>query len=176
MRSFVFFCLLAASGTPMWAEAPEVPSNTPYIVLADNLDEPNGYGFCLDTAGRNLTDLLHAHSCKPVRNNSTQPSDTQFTYDAVNKRVESVAYPGVCMQVLTSPYITVFGLLECSDHARQKFDLSADDKTLRMVEDPSKCVGVSETTVRAGPWVRRDLVLTTCSDADAARTQWTFAE
>lgn len=38
--------------------APNVPSDAPYIVLAANHDEPNGYGFCMDTYGPGQTDLM----------------------------------------------------------------------------------------------------------------------
>jgi hypothetical protein len=38
------FCILLCATTSALASAPEVPSDAPYIVLADNLDEPNGYG------------------------------------------------------------------------------------------------------------------------------------
>lgn len=173
MRSLPLICVLALSAASALAEAPEVPSNAPFLVLADNLDEPNGYGFCIDTAGRGQTDILQAHTCKPARQ-GRGPHDTQFAYDAVAQRVESVAFPGQCMQVLRSPYTTVFGLLTCSDHSRQQFLLSEQDGTLRMAEDPSLCVGVTNQTVAAGPWSRRDLALTVCDDTDAAVKQWTF--
>ena len=31
------------------AEAPQPTTPAPYIVLSDNLDEPDGFGFCFDT-------------------------------------------------------------------------------------------------------------------------------
>jgi len=40
------------------AEKPNVPTEAPYIVLSNNLDEPNGYGFCLDTYGPGQSELL----------------------------------------------------------------------------------------------------------------------
>ena len=48
------------------ADAPNIQTVGPIIHLADNLDEEANLGWCIDTDGRELTDLLHAHSCKPV--------------------------------------------------------------------------------------------------------------
>ena len=47
------------------AAEPNVPTEAPYIVLNENLDEPNGYGFCLDTYGPGESELMQTHSCKP---------------------------------------------------------------------------------------------------------------
>ena len=49
------------------AAEPNVPTEAPYIVLNENLDEPNGYGFCLDTYGPGQSELMQTHSCKPKR-------------------------------------------------------------------------------------------------------------
>lgn len=177
MRFFSLICLLVGLGTSVSADAPQVPSDVPFIVLADNLDEPNGYGFCLDTAGRGLSDFVQAHSCKPPAKDGAgnpTPNDTQFMYDADNMRVESVAYPGVCMQVLMSTYTTAFALLDCDDHPRQKFVLSSEDQTLRMGEDQTMCVSVTSETIEAGPWSRRDVALTACDETEDALKQWTF--
>ncbi|MEM1079057.1 MAG: hypothetical protein AAGI09_11055 [Pseudomonadota bacterium] len=177
MRSFPLICALAVIGTFAFADAPQVPSDAPYIVLAKNLDEPNGYGFCLDTAGRGQTDLMQAHSCKPAAKDDAGnpvPNDTQFTYDAGSMRVEAVAFPGQCMQVLISPYTAVFGLLDCDDHPSQKFVLSPDDGTLRMNEDQTMCVSLGSETLEAGPWSRRDIALTPCDETEDELKQWTF--
>ena len=55
-----------AQSTPL-VEKPNVPSDPPYIVLSANHDEPNGYGFCIDTYGPGLSDLMQTHSCKPAK-------------------------------------------------------------------------------------------------------------
>lgn len=177
MRSLPIYCVLAMIGATASAEAPQVPSDPPFIVLADNLDEPNGYGFCLDTAGRDLSDFAHTHSCKPVAQDAsgnTIPNDTQFTYDPGTMRVESVAFPGVCMQVLMSNYLTAFGLLGCNDHPRQKFVLSSEDQTLRLHQDQTMCVSVAAETLEAGPWSRRDLALTPCNETEDQLKHWIF--
>lgn len=177
MKFTSVICLLLCATTPALADNPKVPSDVPYIVLADNLDEPNGYGFCLDTAGRGQTDLLQSHSCKPAGKDNAgnpTPNDTQFLYDAQNMRIESVAYPDMCMQVLISPYTTAFALLDCSGHTRQKFLYSSDDKTFLMEEDQTMCLSVVSVTEEAGPWSRRDLALASCDETEDALKQWTF--
>ena len=175
MRSLALAFIVAGVSTLAWSDAPDVPSDTPFIVLADNLDEPNGYGFCLDTAGRGQSDFMQAHSCKPAVKDDAgnpTPNDTQFTYDSDNTRVESVAFPGYCMQVLMSTYTTVLALLDCDDHPRQKFAMSSEDNTLRMMEDPTLCVAVTSETIEAGPWSRRDVVLVSCDETEDALKQW----
>ena len=49
--------LLGAAGIAS-ADTPQVPTQAPYIVLSENHDEPNGYGFCIDTYGAGQSDLL----------------------------------------------------------------------------------------------------------------------
>ncbi|RVU85640.1 hypothetical protein EOL70_06720 [Leucothrix sargassi] len=169
--------LLLCATTPAFADAPKVPSDKPYFALADNLDEPNGYGFCLDTAGRGKTDLLQTHTCKPAskdKEGKPTPNDTQFWYDAENKRLESVAYPGMCMQVLMSPYANVFALLECGDQPRQKFVYSSENKMLKMDEDQTKCLSVVSETQKAGPWSSRALALTACEETEDSLKQWIY--
>jgi len=177
MKFTSVFCILLCAATSALANTPKVPSDAPYIVLADNVDEPNGYGFCLDTAGRGMSDFMQSHSCKPAAKDDAgnpTPNDTQFLFDAKNMRVESVAYPGVCMQVLISRYSTAFALLDCSEHIRQKFIYSPKDKTLVMEEDQAMCVSVVSVREAAGPWSRRELALTSCVETEDALKQWTY--
>ena len=64
--------------------APDVPSELPYIVLSANLDEPNGYGFCMDTYGAGQSDLMQTHSCKPAKADAPRNDsghDTRFEYN-----------------------------------------------------------------------------------------------
>ena len=65
MRNLLILCASVAISASACAEAtssssptptstiatPNVPSDAPYIVLSANHDEPNGYGFCMDTYG-----------------------------------------------------------------------------------------------------------------------------
>ncbi|GAA6210904.1 hypothetical protein NBRC116602_06440 [Hyphomicrobiales bacterium 4NK60-0047b] len=158
------------------ADEPKVPTSAPYIVLSDNLDEPNGYGFCLDTFGPGQSDLLHTHSCKPAKEGQPRNyagHDARFMYDASTGRIQSYAFEGVCMQALVAKGWTVFALLNCSDHPRQKFVHNSSDGTLRLSEDKKQCVTVADKTVPAGPWVKRPLALQECDSAKAALKRWT---
>ena len=71
------------------AEAPDLQSGTPVIYLADNLDEKDKLGWCIDTKGRGFADTLHAHSCKPA---GPGYRDTQFSYDADSGQIRSAAF------------------------------------------------------------------------------------
>ena len=51
LSKFILVSGLMLSPSLLMAAAPNVPTEPPYIVLSDNLDEPNGYGFCIDTYG-----------------------------------------------------------------------------------------------------------------------------
>ena len=76
------------------------------------------------------------------------------------------------MQALVATGKSEFALLECSDHARQKFVYNEADQTLRLNENQDSCVVVASETVPAGPWVKRPLSLETCDEVDASLKQW----
>ena len=158
------------------AGAPSVPSDAPYIVLSVNLDEPNDYGFCMDTYGPGQTDLMQTHSCKPAKEGAARDysgNDTRFNYNSETQQIMSYPFEGYCMQALIASDVTVFALLECSDHPRQQFSYSEEDKTLRLAEDLNHCVTVAAETVPAGPWVKRPLHLETCDEVEVSLKQWT---
>lgn len=175
MRTLFLIVVLAGLSTAALADAPQVPSNAPYIVLSDNHDEPNGYGFCIDTFGPGQSDLLQTHSCKPAKDSEPRNysgNDTRFEYDATTMQVMSYPFEGYCMQALIARGRSEFALLECSDHLRQKFVYKADDQTLRLHENPSLCVSVAGETEPAGPWVKRRLMLTNCEETDTSLMRW----
>ena len=60
-------CLLLpfALPTAAYSEAPNIQTPSPVLYLANNLDEPDQLGYCLDTVGRGQSDRAHVHSCKP---------------------------------------------------------------------------------------------------------------
>lgn len=176
MRTVLFAALLLVAPTVAAAEAPQVPTQPPYIVLSDNHDEPNGYGFCIDTYSRGLTDLAHTHTCKPAAENrarDNRDNDTRFFFDADTGQVASYAFDGICLQVLRAGERTVFALLECDDHPRQRFNYDTASGTLSMAEDPGSCVTVASETVPAGPWVKRALLLQACDDVESSLKRWT---
>ncbi len=158
------------------AAPPGVPTAAPYIVLSDNLDEPNGYGFCVDTRGPGQSDLLHAHTCKPHKEGQPQDYagfDTRFAYNSSTGHIASYAFGGNCLQVLMARGFSVFALLECSDHPRQKFLYEETDQTFRLSESKELCISVGPETATAGRWVSRPLTLEKCEEVDTELKQWT---
>jgi len=176
------------------AGEPNVPTPAPYIVLSENFDEPNGYGFCLDTFGPGQSELMHTHTCKPKKGKGTYQAkdkdktkdkakgrskfgggdDVRFEYDAETKQISSYAYKGQCMQVLIARGKSEFALLECSDHIHQKFFYEVKDNTLKLDKDHRYCVAVEPKTIKAGPWVKRTLELVECNKVEPALKQWTI--
>ena len=75
----------------LFADAPIIQTVGPIIHLADNLDEEAKLGWCIDTEGRELTDQLQAHSCKP------NGDDVLFSFSPDTGMIESATYDGVCM-------------------------------------------------------------------------------
>ena len=158
------------------ATEPNVPTEAPYIVLNDNLDEPNQYGFCLDTYGPGQSDLMQTHSCKPKTDEGTPRNDpghdVRFEYNPETKKISSYAFEGQCMQVLIAIGKSEFALLDCSDHPHQKFVYNETDKTIRLDKDQNYCVVVDSKTLEAGPWVKRALKLAECRETEPKLTQW----
>lgn len=158
------------------AAEPNVPTEAPYIVLNENLDEPNGYGFCIDTYGAGQSELMQTHTCKPKTSKDTPRNDpgndVRFEYNAETKKISSYAFEGQCMQVLIATGKSEFALLDCSDHPHQKFVYNKTDKTIRLEEDDKFCVSVDSETQKAGPWVKRPLKLSECSETESSLKQW----
>jgi hypothetical protein len=104
-----------------FAEAAPDPTG-PVIYLADNLDEADELGWCIDTLGRGFAETLQIHSCKP------QGGDTQFRYDVNAQQIQYVAFEAKCM-ALSDPENTAvpFGLIDCvADDPTQQFSFDAD--------------------------------------------------
>ena len=89
--------------------APDLKTPAPVIYLADNLDEQDKLGYCIDTVGRGFGERLHAHSCKP------RGGDVQFTHDPDARRIMSATFAGKCAELLApaAPGVTL-GLLDCA--------------------------------------------------------------
>ncbi|MGV2988309.1 hypothetical protein ACE1OE_11725 [Vibrio sp. E150_011] len=160
----------------LFAAEPNVPTEPPYIVLNENLDEPNGYGFCIDTYGPGQSELMQTHTCKPKapegspRNYSGH--DVRFEYDSEANRIQSYAFEGLCMQGLLAKGKSELALLECSDAKHQGF-IYKEDQTFRLKADTSYCLAVTSETQEAGPWVKRPLELIQCDEADPSLMKWT---
>lgn len=168
--------LLTGTGA-VSAATPQIPTAPPYIALSDNLDEPNGFGFCIDTLSRGETDLMHTHTCKPKTAEGTPKNDSghdvRFSYDKATHHIASYAFEGKCLQALIADTTVVFALLKCSDAPRQEFVYNEKDQTLRLNEDRDQCIVAGSETIKAGPWVKRALILSKCDETDEKLKQWT---
>ncbi len=149
------------------AAPPELQTPSPVIYLADNLDEKDNLGWCIDTLGRGFSEQLQTHSCKP------QGGDVQFSYDQETHQIRSVEYAGKCA-VLNQPAAAgvSFDLLDCSDSAQQKFAYDADNMEFMPSADLSLCIVAGAGSQSAGPFMSRALELASCASTDAALKQW----
>ena len=155
---------------PTWAQAapPALQTPAPVIYLADNLDEQDRLGYCIDTVGRGFGERLHAHSCKP------RGGDVQFAYDVAARRIASATFAGKCA-TLTAPAApgVSLGLVDCSkDSAGQDFDYDGDTMAFRPGRAPTLCLAAGAASRSAGPFMSRDLVLAPCASIDARFRQW----
>ena len=158
--------LLAA--IPVVAAPPELQTPAPVIYLADNMDEQDALGWCIDTQGRGWSEQLHTHSCKP------EGGDVQFAYNGEMRRIVSVEFPGKCATLRGEAAAGVsFDLLDCSSgSAAQSFSYDAGALEFRPEGDTSLCIAAGAQSRAAGPYMSRDLVLAPCASTDAALKQW----
>ena len=143
------------------AESPALQTPAPVLYLADNLDEPDALGYCLDTVGRGLSDRAHLHSCKP------RGGDVQFMYDDQGQ-IKSATFDDLCLDVSNG-----FALTRCTGGAGQVFTWS-DTAELRLAADPELCLASAPESRRAGPFVARDLVLADCETTPVDLKTWVY--
>ncbi|MEJ6394607.1 ricin-type beta-trefoil lectin domain protein [Gymnodinialimonas sp. 2305UL16-5] len=161
---------LALMAHSVAADAPVVQTPSPVIYLADNLDEADQLGWCIDTLGRGFGETLQAHSCKP------QGGDVQFALEAAPGLIRSVAFPDHCMEVLSDADAT-FGLMPCApDDPQQHFTYNATTQAISPANDAELCVSVGADSRSAGPFMSRDLLLTRCIDTDPIYRSWVIAD
>ena len=168
-RIFVFVFLFSLVGWAMPAQAmsPDLRTPSPVIYLADNLDEEDKLGWCVDTVGRGLSDRLHAHSCKP------RGGDVQFKFDAASGRIQSATFDNLCAEILGDAKAgATLGLLTCGDKAAQQFVYASTGSEFQVKSDTSLCLTVGRTSRRAGPFMSRNLVLAACADTETRYKAW----
>ena len=149
------------------AEPPSVQTPSPVIYLADNLDEKDGLGFCIDTIGRGLGDRLHTHSCKPGG------GDVQYSFDTETGHIRSAAFDNKCAAVMSAPVgAVVVALLACENTSEQTFSYAPESLEIRVAGNADLCLIAGSVSHRAGRFMKRDLLIGACADADAALKQW----
>ncbi|MFD0980078.1 ricin-type beta-trefoil lectin domain protein [Tropicimonas aquimaris] len=146
--------------------APNLRTPAPVIHLAENLDEKDGLGWCLDTLGRGFSTSLQVHSCKP------QGGDVQFSFEPETGAIRSVAFPDHCA-VRQEAGPTNLGLAPCdADDPDQRFAFDADTGALSAADAPDQCLSAGEASRSAGPFMSRELLLTDCTATDPALRRW----
>jgi hypothetical protein len=162
------FLLSSQLTLPAYAAAPQLQTPAPVIYLADNLDEKDELGWCIDTLGRGWSEQLQTHSCKP------QGGDVQFSYDQETRQIESVEFPGKCATLHEAAAAGVsFDLLDCSStSAAQLFIYNAETLEFTPEGDASLCIAAGAASKSAGPFMSRNLELAPCAGTDASLKQW----
>ncbi|WP_282168698.1 ricin-type beta-trefoil lectin domain protein [Ruegeria atlantica] len=166
-NSIVAFAFIAA---PALADSPRLQTPAPVIYLADNLDEQDDLGWCIDTLGRGFAERLQAHSCKP------EGGDVQFSFDAKTGNIQSVAFSDYCMSHQPNDEST-FALVSCDITATdQQFVYDPESRAIRTSDDETTCVSAGQHSQSAGPYMSRALVLTDCVTTPEALKEWVILE
>jgi hypothetical protein len=148
------------------ADPPALKTPAPVIYLADNLDEADQLGWCIDTQGRGFSDKLHAHSCKP------QGGDVQFSLNEKTGQIMSVAFESFCMEYQPDAD-DPFGLVACnSDSSAQRFKFDTATSHLLPADQSTQCIVVGNASRTAGPFMSRDLLLADCSSTRSELRKW----
>jgi len=165
LSAFLLSSLVTLSAN---AATPELQTPAPVIYLADNIDEKDELGWCIDTLGRGWSEQLQTHSCKP------QGGDVQFSYDKETRQIASVEFPGKCATLHETAAAGVsFDLLDCSStSAAQLFIYNAETLEFMPEGDRSLCIAAGAESRSAGPFMSRDLELAPCASTDAKLKQW----
>jgi len=153
---------------PANAATPDLQTPAPVIYLADNMDEKDNLGWCIDTLGRGWSEQLQTHSCKP------QGGDVQFSYNKETRQIMSVEFQGKCASLHEAPAAGVsFDLLDCSaTSAAQLFSYNAETLEFKPEGDRSLCIAAGAASKSAGPFMSRILELAPCASTDASLKQW----
>ncbi|MFT2097882.1 ricin-type beta-trefoil lectin domain protein [Marinomonas sp. 2405UD66-6] len=168
MRFGLIGILILVSGIAT-AGAPNLQTPNPVIYLADNLDEKDNLGWCIDTLGRGFSENLQTHSCKPTG------GDVQFSFEEDTGLIRSVAYPDYCMQY-NGGSNPVFGLVTCeASKSTQAFSYNSESMTISPANNAEQCVSVGQASKSAGPFMSRTLELTACAETDPLYRKWVVA-
>lgn len=161
----MLICIVVATFPVSFSHAasPELQTPSPVIFLADNLDEKDKLGWCIDTLGRGLSDKLQAHSCKP------RGGDVQFSFDLETGQIRSVAFPGLCASYSGE---TPLDLITCEDTAAQSFVYDQSTMTLRLKSNEDSCLVVGKASRSAGPFMSRTLKVAVCKQTDTLLKTW----
>jgi len=157
------------------------PTVKPNIFLAENLDESQQLGYCIDISGFKASincGATQVHSCK------TQGDDTQFKYDAAAKAIKAVNYDGSCsagsggcLSVLTSVAAgSKLQVTTCDGSALQTFVYGSSGEFVVGGGGSTLCLVAGAASRPAGKFMARDLTLAACSSTDKTLKTWTVID
>ncbi len=154
------------------ANPPILKTPSPVIYLADNLDEQDQLGYCIDTRGRGFNEELHAHSCKPMG------GDVQFFYNKETLQICSVEFTGYCIEMPggASKGMSLKLLESDTTSSDQKFIYNEDSGEFMPEEGLTLCLVVGETSRAAGIYMSRSLTLELSSETDVKLKQWVILD
>ena len=150
---------------------PNIQTPTPLIHLAENLDEQDQLGWCIDTRGNGFNEQLHTHSCK------ASGGDVQFVYNAETHQICSAEYTGFCIEMSGGPVEGMSLILVESDISTpdQKF-IYNDCEEFVPEGNTNLCLAAGETSGVAGIYMFRTLTLELSSETDANLKRWVIVE
>ena len=154
------------------ANPPILQTPSPVIYLADNLDEQDQLGYCIDTRGRGFNEELHAHSCKP------RGGDVQFSYNKETLQICSVEFIGYCIEMPggASKGISLRLVESNMSSSDQKFIYNEDSGEFVPEGNLTLCIAVGDTSAAAGIYMSRSLTLELSSETDIKLKQWVILE
>ena len=167
----IIFTTLLVFSYDILAAPPKLLTPAPVIYLADNLDEQEQLGWCIDTRGRGFSDRLHAHSCKK------RGGDVQFSYTKKTGLIKSASFKNKCLARLSLNLETRFGLLDCDASSDlQRFNYINSTKEFRPKNQDTSCIAVGKISRKAGPFMSRNLFLAECNLTEPKYKEWLIKE
>ncbi|WP_158850512.1 hypothetical protein [Algibacter sp. L1A34] len=148
--------------------APIIQTPAPLIHLADNLDEQDELGWCIDTRGNGFAEDLHAHSCKP------DGGDVQFYYNEETNQICSAEFVDFCVEMTGGPIEGMTLRLVDSDpnSSEQKFIYHDESGEFRPDGNNNLCLVAGATSAVAGIYMSRTLTLELISNTDVSLKKW----
>jgi len=148
--------------------APIIQTPAPLIHLADNLDEQDELGWCIDTRATGFAEDLHVHSCKP------EGGDVQFYYNEETNQICSAEFVDFCVEMTGGPIEGMTLRLVDSDPSasEQKFIYDDESGEFRPDGNNNLCLAVGATSAASGIYMSRTLTLELISNTDVSLKKW----
>lgn len=148
--------------------APVIQTPSPLIHLADNLDEQDQLGWCIDTRGNGFNGNLHLHSCK------ASGGDVQFIYNEETLQICSAEFAGFCIEMSEGSFegMSLFLVESNTDTPNQRFVYNEDSGEFNPEEDINLCLAAGDTSTVAGIYMSRSLTLELSSETEESLKKW----